>query len=648
MIHLLLLLAFSGQAQSSEALTHLQAGLTADKQHQLDDAIAEFRKATELDPSLADAFASLGQAYLEKREYSSAIAPLKHALELKPDLIPAHRLLGYALLVEGYAAEAIPHLARAEETAALGIAEGETGQLKESVTHLQAALEQHPNDVDLLYYLGRSSGLLSKQAMDTLVTAYPDSVRAHQAMAENYFVLRQMPQAEREFLAALKLRPDTPELHLELGNVYAKSSQWEKAEAEFRAQTKMQPGNAEAAYRLGSALLQQGKAHEAREELIRADHLRAEMPEVLYALAKGTGGFVIFNTNDFLAGLNKIANELDQYYILGYVPPSQAHDGSYHKIDVKVTRKGVQLRHRNGYYDLKAPDLLAGKPEGKTLEALAASSQPGQVPVSLSAPYFYTSPGVARVNVSLQVPASAIDFEKEKKELHSDVQVLGIACREDGSVAARFSDTVKVDVEKKGLKEFSKGPFNYQHTFNVAPGKYALKLVLSTGGQKFGKYETALNIAPFDGQHLELSGPALSNSFRPVDQLVASLDAQLLEDQTPLLFQGKEVFIQPGNRFQRGDKVLFYVEVFEPLMQSSMVPRIGVLFNIYDRKTNQQVYSSNTILIDNLAHAGTPLIPVAYPIPTDNLQAGEYRLEVRARNSAGGASPIRTTDFVVE
>jgi hypothetical protein len=203
--------------------------------------------------------------------------------------------------------------------------------------------------------------------------------------------------------------------------------------------------------------------------------------QVLDALARGTGGFTIFNTNDFLAGLNKIANELDQYYILGYVPPSQAHDGSYHKIAVNVTRKGVQLRHRNGYYDLKAPDLLAGKLEGKTLEALAASSQPGQVPVSLSTPYFYTSPGVARVNISLQVPASAIEFEKEKKEFHSKVQVLGIAYREDGSVAARFSDTVKLDVEKKDLKEFSKGPFNYQHTFNVAPGKYTLKLVLSTG-----------------------------------------------------------------------------------------------------------------------------------------------------------------------
>ena len=169
---------------------------------------------------------------------------------------------------------------------ALGIAQVGAGQLPQAVTNLQAALALHPNDPDLLYYLGRASGLLSKQAIDTLNAAYPDSARSHQALAENYFVLRQMPQAEKEFLEALRLRPDTPELHLELGLVYAGSSEWTKAEAEFRAESKLQPGNAEAAYRLGTALLQQGKAREARIELQRADRLQPEMPETLYSLGK--------------------------------------------------------------------------------------------------------------------------------------------------------------------------------------------------------------------------------------------------------------------------------------------------------------------------------------------------------------------------
>ena len=286
MIRIVLAIWLAWQTVSPEALQHLQAGAEADKQRHFDVAIEEYKKVTELAPKLPDGFVNLGQAYMENRDYGAAIAPLKRAVELAPDLAGAHQLLGYALLAQGYPAEAIPHLEKINEQTALGIAQISAGQLPQAVANLQAALAKHPNDADLLYYLGRASGLMSKQSIDTLLAEYPDSARAHQALAENYFVLRQMPQAEKEFREALRLRPDTPELHLELGLVYAGSSQWAKAEEEFSAQTRMQPGNAEAAYRLGSALLQQGKAAEARTELERSNRLLPEMPETLYSLGK--------------------------------------------------------------------------------------------------------------------------------------------------------------------------------------------------------------------------------------------------------------------------------------------------------------------------------------------------------------------------
>jgi len=285
-IRLLLLLWLAGQALSPEASQHMQAGIEAEKQRQPSVAIEEFRKVTELEPNLAEGFVQLGQAYMENHDYSSAVASLKHALDIDANLAPAHQLLGYSLLAQGYAAEAIPHLERVQDKTALGIAQVQTGQLPEAVANLQAALAEHPNDPDLLYYLGRASGLLSKQSIDTLLAAYPDSARAHQAMGENYFVLRRMPDAEKEYREALRLRPNVPEVHLELGEVYAGAFQWAKAEEEFRAQTKSQPGNAEAFYRLGAALMEQGKVREARSELVRADKLMPDMPETLYSLGK--------------------------------------------------------------------------------------------------------------------------------------------------------------------------------------------------------------------------------------------------------------------------------------------------------------------------------------------------------------------------
>ena len=286
MIRSLLILWLAWQTISPGAMQHLEAGRQAESQRRFDAAVAEFRRVTELEPNFAGGFVSLGQAYLEQHNYATAVATLKHAVELDSSLIAAHRLLGYALLAEGYASEAIPQLQQAQEQAALGIAQVEAGQFGEAIINLQAALQKRPNDPDLLYYLGRAGGLLSKQSIDTLLAAYPDSPRAHQSLAENYFVLRQMAEAEKQYQEAIRLRPDTPNLHLELGQVFAMTSRWPQAEEQFRAEAKLQPGNAEAAYRLGDALLQEGKAREALTELERANHLQPQMPETLYALGK--------------------------------------------------------------------------------------------------------------------------------------------------------------------------------------------------------------------------------------------------------------------------------------------------------------------------------------------------------------------------
>lgn len=281
-----LTLCLATQTIPPDATQHWNAARHAEEQKQFDLAISEYRTVTQLEPAFADGFVSLGQAFMEKGDYDSAVAPLKHALEMDSNLLPAHQLLGYALLAEGYAAEAIPHLDRAHEHGALGIAQVETGQFAEAVQNLGAALQKRPNDPDLLYYLGRASGLLSKESVDSLLAAYPDSARAHQSMAENYFVLRQMGEAEKQYEQALKLRPDLPNLHLELGQVFAMTSRWPQAEEQFRAEGQRQPGNAEAAYRLGDALLQQGKAHAAMVELQRSDKLQPQMPETLYSLGK--------------------------------------------------------------------------------------------------------------------------------------------------------------------------------------------------------------------------------------------------------------------------------------------------------------------------------------------------------------------------
>jgi VWFA-related protein len=370
--------------------------------------------------------------------------------------------------------------------------------------------------------------------------------------------------------------------------------------------------------------------------------------QVLYALAQGTGGFVIVNTNDFKTGLDKIARDMDDYYILGYVPPHPLHDGSYHKIKVKVDRHGVEVRARNGYFDVKSPDLLAGKPEGKVLEEHAESPAPGDFPVSVSAPFFYTAPHVARVNLAIQMPSHDIAFAKQKGKFHAEINVLGIAYRPDGSVAARFSDTVKNDFEKKEMKEALKTPFAYQNNFDIAPGQYDLKIVMSAGGEKFGKFEKRLSITSFSGSQFSMSDVVFSREMRPTSALLASLDTQLLEERTPLVYKGMEIIPAADHNFDKKREIVLYCEVYEPDQIVNGRPRVGIIVDIFNHQTNQRVFTTNTILVTQNATEGSPVIPVAVRLPDETLPPGDYRLEVHALDSFGHKSPTRAKEFVLK
>jgi VWFA-related protein len=73
----------------------------------------------------------------------------------------------------------------------------------------------------------------------------------------------------------------------------------------------------------------------------------------LTLLATETGGRVILNANDVTNDLRQMQQDLGSYYSLGYMP-SHSGDGREHRIEVRVKRPGLQVRHRKSYRDKPA------------------------------------------------------------------------------------------------------------------------------------------------------------------------------------------------------------------------------------------------------------------------------------------------------
>jgi len=367
--------------------------------------------------------------------------------------------------------------------------------------------------------------------------------------------------------------------------------------------------------------------------------------QILQSLADGTGGFAIYNTNDLLGGLQRIARDQNEFYLLGYVPASSP-EGSCHTLKVKMEHGGMQVRSRSGYCNVRPVNPLDGKPIQKQMELQASGSQPGAIHGSLQAPFFYSGPNVAQVNLAMEIPGDSLIFNKDKGKYHANVNVLGIAYNPDGSVGARFNDTLNLDLEKDEWKEFTKLPYHYQNQFDAAPGAYKLSVVLSSGGDNFAKFETPLKIDAYDGKKFTLGGVVLSKTVQSVDQIPTDVDATLLEDRTPMIVKGMQITPAANYSFKQSDKVVIYSQVYEPLLKSDAPPRVVAGYSILDA-SNKQVFFSGPIPLEEYMQKGNAVVPFGLVVQVKDLPPGNYRLVLQAADGAHNQAPNREAQFTV-
>jgi VWFA-related protein len=358
--------------------------------------------------------------------------------------------------------------------------------------------------------------------------------------------------------------------------------------------------------------------------------------EVLFALASGTGGFVIRNAAELPGGLQKIGQEQEAYYVLGYTPAAEAKEGSCHALRVKVDRSGSMVRARSSYCTGKARDVLARTSAEKNLENRAAAPQAGNLAATGQLSFFYVGPNTARVNLAMEISPGAVKFDRKKDTFHAEIDMLGIAASQgDGAIGARFSDTLTLDYDDAEMQKWKREPLHYEKQFKIAPGQYTFTIVFSSGGESFGRLEQPLIVEPYQPGQLALSGVAFS---REIHQAGTGATA-LFEERTPLVAGRMQLTPAGSNVFTKPEQAFCYFEVYT----ADPAGALGV--RIVDAKTGDVKWDGGLIKLDALA-AGKSTIPIGLALPVAPLGQGLYRLEVTATDGSGKAVK-RTADFEV-
>ena len=123
-----------------------------------------------------------------------------------------------------------------------------------------------------------------------------------------------------------------------------------------------------------------------REEMLIADTaesaLRMDTIGTLEQLAESTGGLLISHTNDVRAGIARAVGDLRGYYEVAYSPANREFDGRFRKITLKVTRPGVTVQTRSGYFAMPPGEGTATfSYEVQLLKALRSPDPPHDLPV---------------------------------------------------------------------------------------------------------------------------------------------------------------------------------------------------------------------------------------------------------------------------
>jgi hypothetical protein len=174
---------------------------------------------------------------------------------------------------------------------------------------------------------------------------------------------------------------------------------------------------------------------------------------------------------------------------------------------------------------------------------------------------------------------------------------------------------------------------------------------VGSGDQAFGSAEKLLDIDPWSGQTMSVSGIALSARDYPLTGVTAELDNSMLEGPRRLASKGRVIVPMGGAQFTAGQDGLFYFEVYEPRLAQTaaglpMKPP-AMRMRILDRATGQEK-NSESMDAGRWIQPGNPVIPIALNLPVSNLPAGSYTLEVRVTGDSGQDAVVRSADFDVK
>jgi VWFA-related protein len=218
----------------------------------------------------------------------------------------------------------------------------------------------------------------------------------------------------------------------------------------------------------------------SRKPQMRIDDMQQqELP--LRQLSSETGGMHIGNTNDLAAGMRKIIDSQSFYYILSYATPNAKSDGHYHKIKLEVTRPGLKVTYRKGYYAPKEQISFERRKKDDIIEALRAPGNLNEIPIQLSYNYFQMDDSRYQLALMTQVNIRGMKFVEEDSRHKNLISLVVVAMDEHDQYIDGLEKTIDLNLTGPSYDALLNHGFTSKMDVKVPPGRYRIRAVVREG-----------------------------------------------------------------------------------------------------------------------------------------------------------------------
>jgi tetratricopeptide (TPR) repeat protein len=186
----------------------LSAGLLDERQKDFTAAEVEYKKVLVIDAHSTDAAIGLTNIYMKSGRLADADPLLRRLAADRPSDGGLHLQLGRVLVAEK--------------------------KNDDAIVEFQAALELSPQDADAqreLADLYQSAGKndLAEVAYRPLVSAHPNDPELHRSLGRALLLQKKFPEAQQEFLAAVRLKRDSPDAYVDLAFAASENKNYDLA-----------------------------------------------------------------------------------------------------------------------------------------------------------------------------------------------------------------------------------------------------------------------------------------------------------------------------------------------------------------------------------------------------------------------------------